>query len=69
MIGKLIRTVLILTVLSLIGAYVALVFLYQVKDSGTLYLPNARGVASITREKDTHIAHIRGTTREAAMYA
>jgi penicillin amidase len=54
---------------TLIGGYLGLVFLYQVKDSGTIYLPNARGVASVTRESDTHKPHIRANDLDSAVYA
>ena len=42
---------------------------YDVKSDGTLYLDNAPGNAAITRELDTGIAHIRGDTWNAAVYA
>ena len=48
--------------------YLTLVFLYKVKDEGVLYLPKAREPVSITREADTHIAHIRANTLVGALY-
>ena len=42
---------------------------YSVKNEGTIYLPRASGSASITREDDTGIAHMRGSTFNDAVYA
>ena len=41
---------------------------YQVKSDGTLHLNYAWGVATITREPGTLIAHIRGDSRTSAMH-
>ena len=69
MLGSIIRCLLALLVVTLFAGYLTLVFLYQIKDSGTIYLPNARGVASVTRESDTHKPHIRANDLDSAMYA
>ena len=44
-------------------------YLYEVKTDGTLYLKNAHGEATITREKDTNIPHIRGDSWLSTVYA
>ena len=41
---------------------------YQIKLEGTLYLDQAWGVSTITREPDTLIAHIRGESKNSAIY-
>ena len=69
MIGTLIRVTLACLVTAAVLGYLAAVYLYKIKDEGTLYLPSARGVASITREADTSIPHVRANTMEAAFYA
>ena len=68
-IATLCKTLVMLALVTLIGGFIAAVFLYKVKDEGTLYLENAKGSASITRETDTGILHIRSNTLEGGLYA
>ena len=42
---------------------------YKTQMEGVVKLKNAPGVATITREEETQIAHIYGDTLEAALYA
>ena len=49
--------------------FVSVWYLYQPLVSGTIYLKNAPGVASISYEEDTGIAHIRGANLESTLYA
>jgi hypothetical protein len=49
--------------------FVSLWYLYQPLVSGTIYLQNAPGVASISYEEDTGISHIRGATLQSTIYA
>jgi len=44
-------------------------YLYQPKTTGTIYLDNAYGVASISTEDVTGITHIRGENLESTVYA
>ena len=49
--------------------FVSIWYLYQPLVSGTIFLQNAPGVASISYEEETGISHIRGATLESAIYA
>jgi acyl-homoserine lactone acylase PvdQ len=49
--------------------FVSVWYLYQPLVSGTIYLKNAPGVASISYEEDTGISHIRGANLESTIYA
>lgn len=50
-------------------AVVTLMYLYQPRVNGTIYLDNAKGIATITTEDDTGITHIRGQNLESAVFA
>jgi len=69
MILTLVRYLCKTVILVLLVSTVTLWYLYQQTNSGTIYLPNAPGTASITREEETGIAHIKAVTEEAALYA
>ena len=56
--------------IALVGLiFVSILYMYQPLVSGTIYLRNAPGVASISYEEDTGISHIRGATLESTIYA
>lgn len=42
---------------------------YRTQMEGVVELPNAPGLATITREEETQIAHIEGESLNAAFYA
>jgi penicillin amidase len=44
-------------------------YLYKLKTDGVIFLQGIDGNASITRELDTGIAHIRGSTLHSTLYA
>ena len=68
MIARCIRILLALLVVAAFAAYLSLVYLYKVKDSGVVYLENAKSPVSVTREVDSQIAHIRSNSIEATIY-
>ena len=53
----------------ILGGIMTVFYLYEVKDEGEFVLDNAWGVATITREADTDIPHIRGETLNSVIYA
>ncbi len=61
--------ILVLVAASFIILFHSLKYLYQPVVRGTIYLENAPGVATITNEDETGIAHIRGDSLYATMYA
>ena len=63
------KVAVIFLVAMLLAGYLSLKYLFAVKIDGILYLKNARGSATITREPDTLIPHIRGDSWESAIYA
>ena len=69
MIGKCIKIILMtLITVGFLGTC-GLWYLYKLKTTGTIFLSSIEGNASITREVDTGIAHIRGSTMNSALYA
>ena len=44
-------------------------YLYRMKTTGTIFLQHIDGNASITREVETGIAHIRGSNVKSTLYA
>jgi len=48
-----VKSLVALVVVVIVLWFTAGVYLYKIKDEGTLYLDGARGVASITRESET----------------
>ena len=54
---------------AILGGTIATFFLYAVKQEGELRLENAWGVATITREEDTEIPHIKGENYNSMIYA
>ena len=54
---------------AILAIYFAVQFLFAVKIEGTLHLRSAKGSATITREPETLIPHIRGDSWESAVYA
>lgn len=69
MIGKCIKIFCLTTITLVFCGSVGLWYLYKERTNGTIYLEGAPGVASITRETDNGIAHIRGENLQSAMYA
>ena len=60
MFGKILKFLGLSIALLTLAAYFVLPQLYQVKSSGTLHLKHAKSTVTITREKDSMIAHVRG---------
>ena len=54
---------------TILAVYFAVQFLFAVKIDGTVHLKSAKGSATITRESETLIPHIRGDSWESAVYA
>ena len=57
------------TLIALIGISCFLLWAYQVIEEGELLLPNAPGTATISREKDTGVAHIKADNWLSVVYA
>ena len=54
---------------TILAVYFAVKFLFAVKIEGTLHLRSSKGSATIIREPETLIPHIRGDSWESAVYA
>ena len=55
--------------IALIGISCFFIWAYQVIEEGELYLPNAHGTSTISREKDTGVAHIKADNWLSVVYA
>lgn len=67
-IGRLLKLIAYLAVILMIGG-LSLMYLYQPKVSGVVYLKNAPAKATIKTETKTGIAHIEGETLASVLYA
>lgn len=66
--STILKTLAVIT--AILAAFVlSLWHFYQPLVSGTIYLADAPGVASISYEEATGIAHIRGQDLNSALYA
>lgn len=63
-----IRVSILFLLASIFSSFVYLLYVYRTVDYGTIAMPNAPGVCTITREVDTGIAHIRGNSLLATIY-
>ena len=68
MFSRCIRGMCMLLIALVLGGIIAIFYLYEVKQEGTLELKNAWGAVSITREEETDIPHIRGENKNAMTY-
>ena len=57
------------TALAAAASVAFLYWAYQVEDQGTLHLEKVPGTATITREAETGVAHIRGDSWDSVYYA
>merc|ERR1712048_570671 len=69
MIERCIRGICMTTIALVLVGTIAIFYLYEVKQEGELTLSNAWGTATITREVETEIPHIRGDDFNSIIYA
>jgi len=68
MIFTIVKVLCLTSLASLFVAICAAWYLYSERTEGTIYLKNAPGVVSISRESDSGIAHIEGENLLAVLY-
>ena len=68
MLAKCLKIVFFITAITIVLVGLFALYGFQIKTEGTLYLENAWGNSVITREDDTQIIHVRGSTFNSMAY-